>query len=416
MKLSRLFDCCQCLPVGRQRDLTRVRDLAIVSFRVADFADDVARLRVPDMNDVRDIDGHQRFRVGRVKDLLDRRPLMEGDDAQACAGVLWQWIAAMIEHGRLVSGRGGRCCCGIGRSAGLPRRPGTQEHSEPGRRQDDRENSDARRQPGHEQASKHGVGHGASGCGRHPSDRSGDGRLQEAYGRRDPNRRLEERCADPSAWYQASPGEPRSEQVAGPGEPATDCPHGPSQSCGGLVVRAAFKIAEHYRRAVLRRQTVDLLVHERLKLGVFDRERGPLDRHARDPMLSRPAPSVSQSRLRGDAVGDPVQPGSEATGLADSQRSGAPDDDQECGLECVLSRVRIAEHLPADGQHHRAMTREEGLERSIRRVIPPYCKSLEQLAVCQADGAAWAEQSTEAAGEVFHRCACHDLASERGPT
>jgi hypothetical protein len=37
--------------------------------------------------------------------------------------------------------------------------------------------------------------------------------------------------------------------------------------------------------------------------------------------------------------------------------------------------------LPADGQDHRAMAGQERLEGGLRRLIPPVCESLEQLAV-----------------------------------
>ena len=81
-----------------------------------------------------------------------------------------------------------------------------------------------------------------------------------------------------------------------------------------------------------------------------------------------------------------MQPRAQRARLADAQRSGTADQDQERGLEGVLGRVRVAEHLPADGQDHRSMAGQDRLERGLGRLIPPVRESLEQLAVGQPDG------------------------------
>jgi hypothetical protein len=78
--------------------------------------------------------------------------------------------------------------------------------------------------------------------------------------------------------------------------------------------------------------------------------------------------------------------------------------------------VCVAEHLSADGQDHRPMAGQDGLEGILGRLIPPVHESPEQLAISQADGAAGAEEPTEVPPKVPHRCAGHVLPSAREPT
>ncbi len=113
---------------------------------------------------------------------------------------------------------------------------------------------------------------------------------------------------------------------------------------------------------------------------------------------------------------DPVQPRAQRARRSDAQRSGAPEEDQEGGLEGVLGRVLVAEHLPADGENHRPMAGQNRLERGLGRLIPLVRASLEQVAVGQPDGTPCAEETPEVPLEVSRRCARHDLPSAQEST
>src|SRR5262245_40906950 len=116
-----------------------------------------------------------------------------------------------------------------------------------------------------------------------------------------------------------------------------------------------------------------------LELVVLDLVRRSLDPRPGGAALARPTPSGPLAGLQRNAIRDAVQPRAQRTGLSDSQRTCALNQDQEGGLEGILGRVRFAEQLPANGQDQRAMAGEEGLEGSLSRLITSLRESLEQI-------------------------------------
>ena len=150
-----------------------------------------------------------------------------------------------------------------------------------------------------------------------------------------------------------------------------------------------------------------------MKLVVLDRVGSGLDRRLRDPALPRPPASGALARLQGDAVSDAVEPGTQRALLADPQRRRPTDQDQERGLERILGRVGIAEHLPADGPDQTTMARQDRLEGGFHRLVPPVRESLDQLTVGQPDGAARAEEPAKLPADLPRRWTRHGDASAR---
>ena len=64
---------------------------------------------------------------------------------------------------------------------------------------------------------------------------------------------------------------------------------------------------------------------------------------------------------KGDAIGHPMKPGAE--GVINPDRARSSHQDEENGLECVLSGRFVAQDAPTDGQNHRPMPRHESRER-----------------------------------------------------
>jgi hypothetical protein len=62
-----------------------------------------------------------------------------------------------------------------------------------------------------------------------------------------------------------------------------------------------------------------------------------------------------------DAGGDAVEPGGQRRPVADRRRPA--EQDEERGLEGVVGVGGVAEHPPADAEHHRPVPADEHLER-----------------------------------------------------
>ncbi len=81
--------------------------------------------------------------------------------------------------------------------------------------------------------------------------------------------------------------------------------------------------------------------------------------------------------------------------LAHPQAPGLLDQDQERGLEGVVSVMGVAKHGPADAEHHRPMTMDQRRERQLRGLILTRREPLEQLRVSQADDRPHVEEGAE---------------------
>jgi hypothetical protein len=90
-------------------------------------------------------------------------------------------------------------------------------------------------------------------------------------------------------------------------------------------------------------------------------------RHPDRALLDLPPPACAGVGLNRDPVRHTVQPARQRT-LDRPDRVSLAHQDQERRLKRVLGIIRIAENLPANGQHHRPVALHECLE---RRCVTP---------------------------------------------
>ena len=82
---------------------------------------------------------------------------------------------------------------------------------------------------------------------------------------------------------------------------------------------------------------------------------------------------------------DPVQPGAQR--VTHPERARLAHQHQKRGLKRILDVVRVAQHAPADSQHHRSMPLDQRRERRLGHFAMSRRELLEQLPVRQsADG------------------------------
>ena len=70
----------------------------------------------------------------------------------------------------------------------------------------------------------------------------------------------------------------------------------------------------------------------------------------------------------------PCSQGRTVPGSRTAHRPGAAEQDHEGGLERILGRVHVAEHLLANRQNHRPVACQDGLESGLGRLISPRAK------------------------------------------
>jgi hypothetical protein len=161
---------------------------------------------------------------------------------------------------------------------------------------------------------------------------------------------------------------------------ALDRAHRPSQTVGGLAVGQAFEVAEHNRQAQPLREAVDLRVEvspEFVPVPLVD----PTCCHPTTSPLMTTAPGDGDLRLGRRPQGDAVQPTADRVTSAD--RAGLLGEHQESRLGDILGVMKVAEHIPADVQHHRGVPLDQGREGRFRRCAAPRYEPLQQLSVCQ---------------------------------
>jgi hypothetical protein len=101
--------------------------------------------------------------------------------------------------------------------------------------------------------------------------------------------------------------------------------------------------------------------------------------------------------LAGRAERHAVQPGAEQVRVAD--RPGLSGQDEEDGLESVLSVMVVAQELPADAQDHRPMSGHDRGEGGLVGRLAAGGEPLEQFAVGEPGGAAALEERAELSGQ-----------------
>ena len=109
--------------------------------------------------------------------------------------------------------------------------------------------------------------------------------------------------------------------------------------------------------------------------------------------LVPPSPGYSRPRAGRRAVRDLMEPGTQR--IAHPQAPGLLDQDQERGLEGVVSVMGVAKDCPADPEYHRAVAMDQRLERQLGRLVPTRGEPLEQLRVSQTNDRPLVEEGLE---------------------
>ena len=138
---------------------------------------------------------------------------------------------------------------------------------------------------------------------------------------------------------------------------------GQPEALGRLVPRRSFQVAEHQRSTKRFGQGEEFLVEHReqflprhLVQRVGRRSRGGLSLAAGPPCGGRAGLECQQVCGLVQPVGDRrLPPG----------RSGFPGQQQERGLADIFRVVGVAQHSPPDGQNHRPVAADQGLERRL---------------------------------------------------
>ncbi len=163
-------------------------------------------------------------------------------------------------------------------------------------------------------------------------------------------------------------------------------------------------MAQHHDRAVLLRQTTDLLM-KRLELLESRRVRSGTRFHFRAPLfLTQPLPG-SLLRSNRNSSGDTVQP--RAKCLAPANRASVAHKDQEGGLKGVLGGVRIPRNTKTHAPDQGTMSRHQSRKRAIRPLVPPRPESLQELAVVHSRGRPGVEKRLDRPEDRTLRPASH---------
>jgi hypothetical protein len=113
--------------------------------------------------------------------------------------------------------------------------------------------------------------------------------------------------------------------------------------------------------------------------------RGELRSDLGSAPLGLTPPRCGRPGSGGDAVGDPMEPGTQR--VPNPERAGLLDQDEESGLEGILNIIRIAECAAADAQDHRPVPLYKGCEGQLGRFASLGREPFEELTVRQlADG------------------------------
>ena len=216
----------------------------------------------------------------------------------------------------------------------------------------------------------------------------------------------QERREHARARNHAAAREPRRQERPRPREPPRDGALRTAELRRGLTPRQAFEVAQHNRRAIARRQARQFLIEH---LEEFIREvhgffRGHVRQIGNGPLVSRAA-AAGALKAAGGVEGHAVEP--RAQRPARAERPGLANEHEERGLECVIGIGVIAEHAPADREHHRPVTPHHGREGVL---IPRVDEAVEQLTV-----AAIAARELGEFAEVAHRQDLKDRMIHGGP-
>ncbi len=179
---------------------------------------------------------------------------------------------------------------------------------------------------------------------------------------------------------QLEPLQSASQPLAGGGQAALDGPHRAAQDLSGLLVSAAFQVAQDHWCAKPIGKTDELRVQERFKgfpalfltAGLRRAQHGPVS-------LVPPPPGRGRPGARTDPQSHAVEPARQRVTPPDRAR--LLRQDQECRLERILGVVVVVQDLMADPLYHRPMPLDQGRE---GRFSAPGHEQVEQLPVGEA--------------------------------
>jgi len=150
----------------------------------------------------------------------------------------------------------------------------------------------------------------------------------------------------------------------------------PAEMPRRLVLRPCLQVTQHQRSAIFLRQAPQFFIQHQTQLtpgDVVQRIAGRLRNHA--AFVSGAAPRLSSQALSA-VVGNAVQPTAQRLALAN--RTCLASQDEERGLEGVLSVLSMVQDAAAHAQHHRTMTLHQRGECRFRSLVQ---EAFEQLLI-----------------------------------
>ena len=175
---------------------------------------------------------------------------------------------------------------------------------------------------------------------------------------------------------------------------ALDGSNRPAEKPRRLLMRAAFQVAEHERRAIFLRQPVHLFVDHRIKIEfAMCHELYGATRMLRRASLLVLAPSNGgRPEARRRATGDLMEPGTQR--VSHPERSSLAEEDEKRGLEGIFRVVLVADDGQADAPDHRFVPLDERRESQLGQLVSVRCEPFQELAVGQlSDGSKIVEGS-----------------------
>jgi hypothetical protein len=147
---------------------------------------------------------------------------------------------------------------------------------------------------------------------------------------------------------------------------------------GRLLTALALQVAKHDRRAVVGRQTIDLLVEGGEQFG---RETwfGFIRSNDREIAFDNPSADLNRPYPCGRPARYAMQPGPQR--LANPERPTLVHENEKRRLEGVVRIVFVVQYPPARPQDHRPVAMEQRRERLLRHVTAVVPKPFQQLGV-----------------------------------
>lgn len=232
------------------------------------------------------------------------------------------------------------------------------------------------------------------------SDRARHKRFAQVGGIRLPR----EKCQHSRRHEHATARQPCMEEVPRPGEPTRDRAARAAEHPRRLLLRFAFKVAEHHGGPQPVRQSAHLLIENGAKVFPDQVVLGGNSMHFHFRLVHRPPAPCAGLHPGGGPAGDPVQPVVQQIPVLNRPR--LADQNEKGGLKRILRVVGIAEHTPAHAEHHRPVSAHKGRERTL---IAMGHEIIQQLGVGQTRVGPRACHEAH----LWGHCCLHDTAQKR---